>query len=143
MSVGRIATRVVATASGSERILDVARRMVEYNVGCVVVVDGGNEPVGIVTDRDIVIRGVAEELDPSETPVSVIMTSEVRSVNEATPIEQALALMGSAGTRRLVVTGNESKVVGVVSVDDVIELLVGEAESLGKLLRNEGARLSG
>jgi len=143
MSVGKIATRVVATATGSESILDVARRMAEYKVGCVVVVDGGKEPVGIVTDRDIVIRVVAKELDPSETPVSVIMTREVRSVDEATPIEQALALMGSAGTRRLVVTGSELKLVGVVSVDDVIELLVEEAESLGTLLRKERPSLSG
>lgn len=63
MSVGRIATRVVATASPSESVLDVARRMAESNVGCVVVVDGNQEAVGIVTDRDIVTRAVAKELD--------------------------------------------------------------------------------
>lgn len=137
MSVGRIASRVVATASASESILDIARRMAENNVGCVVIVDGANEPVGIVTDRDLVTRAVAKEMDPSETPISVVMTREVRSVDESTPIEQALATMGSAGTRRLVVTGSESKVVGVVSVDDVMELLIEEAESLGKLLRKE------
>jgi CBS domain-containing protein len=143
MSVGKIATRVVATANGSESILEVARRMGEYNVGCLVVVDGDPEPVGIITDRDIVTRVVATELDPSETAVSLIMTREVRSVDEATPIEQALALMGSAGTRRLIVTDSESKLVGIVSVDDVIELLVEEAESIGKLLRKERPTLSG
>jgi CBS domain-containing protein len=143
MSVGKIATRVVATANGSESILEVARRMAEYNVGCLVVVDGDPEPVGIITDRDIVTRVVATELDPSETAVSLIMTREVRSVDEATPIEQALALMGSAGTRRLIVTDSESKLVGIVSVDDVIELLVEEAESIGKLLRKERPTLSG
>lgn len=143
MSVRKIASRVVATANGSESILEVARRMAEYNVGCVVVVDGGAEPVGIITDRDIVTRVVATELDPSQTAISAIMTREVRSVDEATPIEQALALMASAGTRRLIVTGSESKLVGIVSVDDVIELLVEEAESLGKLLRKERPTLSG
>jgi CBS domain-containing protein len=143
MSVRKIASRVVATANGSESILAVARRMAEYNVGCVVVVDGGAEPVGIITDRDIVTRVVATEFDPSQTAISAIMTREVRSVYEATPIEQALALMGSAGTRRLMVTGSESKLVGIVSVDDVIELLVEEAESLGKLLRKERPTLSG
>lgn len=134
MSVGRIATRVVVTASPAENILQVARRMKENNVGCVVVVDGTNEPVGIVTDRDIVTRAVATEMDPAQAPVSTVMTREVRTVDEATPIEQAVATMGSAGTRRLVVTGAESKLVGVLSVDDVMELLTEEAASIGKLL---------
>lgn len=143
MSVGRIATRVVATASASENILDVARRMEEHNVGCIVIVDGSNEPVGIVTDRDIVTRAVAKEMDASETPVSVVMTRGVRTVDESMPIEQAVATMGSAGARRLVVTGAGSKLVGVLSVDDVTELLTEEAESIGKLLRKEKPTVAG
>lgn len=137
MSVGRIATRVVATASPSESVLDVARRMAESNVGCVVVVDGNQEAVGIVTDRDIVTRAVAKELDAPETPISVIMSRDVHSVDESTPIEQAVATMSGAGTRRLVVTGPEAKLVGILSVDDVMQLLAEEADSIGKLLKKE------
>lgn len=137
MSVGRIATRVVATASPSESVLDVARRMAESNVGCVVVVDGNQEAVGIVTDRDIVTRAVAKELDAPETPISVIMSRDVHSVDEFTPIEQALATMSGAGTRRLVVTGPEAKLVGILSVDDVMQLLAEETDSIGKLLKKE------
>lgn len=137
MSVGRIATRVVATASPSESVLDVARRMAESNVGCVVVVDGNQEAVGIVTDRDIVTRAVAKELDAPETPISVIMSRDVHSVDESTPIEQAVATMSGAGTRRLVVTGPEAKLVGILSVDDVMQLLAEETDSIGKLLKKE------
>ncbi len=141
MSVGRIGTRVVATASPAESVLDVARRMDENNVGSVVVVDEDTKPVGIVTDRDLVTRVLARELDPAETPVAVVMSKDVRSVDESTPIEQAIATMGDAGARRLVITGDESKLVGILSVDDVMELLVEEAQSIGKLLRKEAPTL--
>ena len=81
MSVGRIGTRVVATASPAESVLEVARRMDENNVGSVVVIDENTKPVGIVTDRDLVTRVLARELDPAETPVAVVMSKDVRSVD--------------------------------------------------------------
>lgn len=115
--------------------------MEENSVGCVVIMDA-HGVVGIVTDRDIVTRAVAKELDPPDTPISVVMTRDVHAVDESTPIEQAVATMGSAGTRRLVVTGPESKLVGVLSVDDVVQLLVEEAESIGKLLGKEEPSLA-
>jgi signal-transduction protein with cAMP-binding, CBS, and nucleotidyltransferase domain len=142
VSVGRIATRVVATASPAESVLEVARRMEDANVGCVVVVDQDTEPVGIVTDRDIVLRGVAKKLKLEETAVSSVMTSEVRTVDESTPIEEAIATMSSAGARRLVVTGKESRLIGLLSLDDVLELLVEEADGIGKLIRKEAPTLA-
>jgi CBS domain-containing protein len=143
MSVGRIATRVVATAAPAESILAVARRMEEQGVGCVVVVDPESRPVGIVTDRDIVTRGVAAERSLAEEPVSAVMTRTVRSINEAMPIERAVGLMGDAGVRRLVVTGDAGKLAGILSVDDVMELLAEEADGIGKLLRKRRPTLAG
>lgn len=137
MSVGRICTRLVVTASPDESVFRVAKRMEEQNVGSVVVVNPSREPVGIVTDRDIVTRCVSRGHDPEDTNVSVVMTRDVRTVNEATPIEQALGTMAGAGTRRLVVTGGEGKIVGLLSVDDVLELLVEEVEDIGRLFRKE------
>jgi len=137
MSVGRICTRTVVTASPDESVLEAARRMEAHNVGTVVVVGAGAEPVGVLTDRDITLRCVARELDPRSTPVAAVMTGAVRTVTEATPIEEALAVMAGVGTRRLVVSGAEGELVGLLSLDDVIELLVEEAESIGRLLRKE------
>lgn len=134
MSVGRIATRVVATAAPGESVLDVAQRMEETNVGSVVVVEGA-DPVGLLTDRDLVTRVLAKELNAAETPVSEVMSKELRTVDESTPIEQAVETMREAGTRRLVVTGPESKLVGILSIDDVMELLAEEAKGIGELLR--------
>ncbi len=137
MSVGRIATRVVATASPEESVLQVARRMTAFNVGCVVVVNQDGEPVGIVTDRDIVTRGVADEISFDDATVGSLMTEEPRTCHETAPIEEAVALMGDSGLRRLVVVDDDGKLVGLVSVDDVMELLVEEARSIGRLLGRE------
>jgi CBS domain-containing protein len=124
----------VVTAGCGESVLDVARRMDQMNVGCVVVVEAG-KPVGIVTDRDVVTRAVSKDLDLARTPASAVMSGDVRTVDESTPIEQAMATMGDSGCRRLVVTGREGKLAGILSIDDVMELLVEESRSIGKLLR--------
>jgi CBS domain-containing protein len=134
MSVGRICTRVVATAAAEETVLEVARRMKEHNVGTIVIVDSSRGPRGIVTDRDIVMRCVARELDPAATPVSVVMSPEVRAVDEATPIEQAVKTMAGVGIRRLVVTGPGGKLVGLLALDDVTQLLAEETGAIGRLL---------
>lgn len=137
MSVGRICTRVVVTASPGESVLTVARRMKEHDVGTVVVVSPSREPLAIVTDRDIVTRAVSARLDPEATPVSLVMTRDVRTVDEATPIEQAVRTMAGAGVRRLVVTGERGALAGLLSLDDVVELLAEEAEAIGRLLSEE------
>ena len=141
MSVGRICTRVVATAVAEESVWDVARRMEEHNVGTVVVTSPTGEPLAIVTDRDVVVRCVARSLDPKHPPVSVIMTRGVRTVDEATPIEQALRTMAQVRARRLVVTGEQGKLAGILSVDDVILLLGEEAASVGLVLAEASPEL--
>ena len=134
-AVSSSATRIVATAGPGESVLDVARRMDEMNVGCIVVVKEGR-PVGIVTDRDIVTRAVSREWDLAHTEVSRVMTREVRSVDESTPLEQAVATMGHAGVRRLVVTGPSGALMGLLSIDDVMALLVEEARGIDEVLKN-------
>ncbi len=141
MSVGRICARVVATTTPEESAHEAAKRMKENNVGCLVVVDESRLPKGILTDRDIVTRVVALKLDATETPVSKIMTPQPRSVDESTPIEQAVATMRGMGIRRLVVTGERGLLVGVLSVDDVLELIAEEIESIGKLVQKGSPRI--
>lgn len=137
MSVGRICTRIVATASARETVRDAADRMAENNVGTLVVIDDADRPLGIVTDRDLVTRVLASRLDPDATLLDDVMTEPVRKVEESTPIEQALETMKGAGVRRVVVVGEESRLMGLLSLDDVLELLVEEAESIGEILRAE------
>jgi CBS domain-containing protein len=142
MSAGRICTRVVATGAPDETVQAVARRMAKHNVGALVIVNGKRDALAIVTDRDIALRCVAQGLDPASTPVAQVMTREARSVDESTPIEQALKTMASAGTRRLVVTGEGGKLVGVLALDDIVQLLAEEAEAIGRLLGKERPQLA-
>ncbi|MGE3616374.1 MAG: CBS domain-containing protein [Gemmatimonadales bacterium] len=143
MSIGRICSRVVATATPEETIRTAARRMVRNDVGTLVVVEGrgDNHPVGVVTDRDIAVRCVGGELDPDLTPISALMSSPVRTAEEHTPIEEAMASMARAGIRRLVVTGPEGRLAGLLSLDDMLELLVGEVASIGALLEKQHPRV--
>ena len=144
MSAGTMCSRVVVTATPAETVRVAARRMAEHEVGTVVVVeaDGAPEPIGMVTDRDIAVRCVAGGLDPAKTPVSKIMSKPVYSVDEDTPVEEAIAMMARAATRRLVVTGAARGLAGILSLDDIVDLLATEARSIGRLLEKQEPRVS-
>lgn len=141
MSVASICTRVVATASADETVRDAARRMDKRNVGTLVVVGEDRTPMGILTDRDLVVRCLARDLDPDATSLGEIMTSTPWSVDESTSIEHAVSLMDRRGVRRLVVTRDGGEVSGIVSVDDVILLLATEAARLGGILAKDAPNL--
>lgn len=143
MSAGRVCSRVVVTATPGESVHTAARRMADNDVGMLVVIesDGRHRAIGIVTDRDIVVRCLAGRLDPEETTVSQVMTTPVLSVNEHTPIEQALKRMAKGSTRRLVVTGVEGRPVGLLSIDDVLGLIGTEFGSIATLLDHQQPHL--
>ena len=135
MSTGKICSRSVVVVGPGESVREAARRMDQYSVGTLVVQDEDEALLGILSDRDIAIRCVARGLDPDTDTVGDVMTSPVRSVEEATPIEDALTLMASAGVRRLpVVDVEDDRVIGILSVDDVLGLLSEEIATIGKLL---------
>ncbi len=139
MSAGTICSRVVATAAPNETVRVAAQRMAEHEVGTLVVLggDGGTQAVGILTDRDVVLRVVAAGLDADRVPVSQIMTTPVHSVDESTPLEHALERMATVATRRLVVTGETARPVGILSLDDALGLLTAEAGAIARLLEKQ------
>ena len=138
MSAGRLCSRVLVTATSNETIRTAARRMAENDVGTLVVLEAaGVRAVGMLTDRDITIRAAAEGLDLDATPVWRIMTTPVQGVHEATPLEQALARMAASGTRRLLVTGDVGRPVGILTLDDVLDLLSAEVGAVGRLLERQ------
>ena len=137
MTAGRLCSRILATASPDESVRKAAKRMADYDVGALVVLkeDRGSKAVGIITDRDIVLRGIAERLDLDDTNVSEIMSKPVNSVRDDTPIEEAVAKMASAGTRRLVVTAEGDRVAGILTLDDVLDGIARETAAIGKVLQ--------
>jgi CBS domain-containing protein len=122
-------------ASPDEAVRAAAERMADANVGTVVVMSDDGKPMGILTDRDIALRCVAEGRDPDATDVRSVMTQPVTCVHESTAIEDALSGMTGAGARRLAVVDDEERLVGILALDDVLELLAEEFTTIGKLLR--------
>jgi CBS domain-containing protein len=104
--------------SERDSIRDVARIMKDHDTGVVPVVDG-KKIIGLITDRDIVVRGIAEGRDLSNARVNELMTKSVRSVKEDTPLSEVLNLMGSAEVRRVPVVNGNDELVGIVSLGDI------------------------
>lgn len=139
MTVGSICSRVVATASSQETIRAAAQRMAANDVGTLVILDATDValPIGMVTDRDIVLRCVVAGLNPDREQVGTIMTRPLHSVNEQAPVEEAMENMARAGTRRLAVVDRSGSLVGVLSLDDVLDLLADETGAIGRLLAKQ------
>lgn len=143
MSVGQICSRVTATAAPGESVRAAARRMKDYDVGTLVVLkqDRGSRAIGIITDRDIALRCVAAELDPDEAVVADVMTTPVHSIQDGVSVQDALAKMAHAGTRRLVVLEDGERVAGILSLDDVLEHVIAEVSVMRELLAKQQPRV--
>ena len=113
-----IMTRGVAVAQRDETLQAAAQRMRDLDIGSLPVRDG-QALVGMVTDRDIVIRGVAEGMVAQESLVSDVMTEAVRICREDDSVEDVLAQMGDEQVRRLTVLDANNEVVGIVAVADL------------------------
>jgi CBS domain-containing protein len=140
MSIGRICVREVDTVDSNESVTVAAERMHDRAVGTLVVVNSAAEPVGILTDRDLVSRVLAKGRIATETPVVQVMTPAPKTISEQAPIESALSLMRSGRFRRLPVVGPENQLVGLVSLDDILMLLAEEFGQIGQLLERETPR---
>lgn len=137
MPVGKICARQVDVAKAEESVQAGAQRMLARKVGTLVVVNKLYEPIGIVTDRDLTVRVLAEGRDPSQTALCDVMTREVTTVSSETPVEDALRLMRIGSFRRLPVVDRSGKLSGLVSLDDILDLLSHEFHEIGRLLVDE------
>lgn len=139
MSAGAICVRTVQVAFAEETVRAVTRRMAKAGVGTVVVVGDGKRPVGVLTDRDVTLRCVAEERDPDTTSVGAVMSAPLVCIDESMSIEASLARMAAEKVRRLVVVDSAQALVGILALDDVLELLAEEATTIGRLLSRRAA----
>lgn len=104
--------------SEKDSIRDVARIMKDQDTGVVPVVDG-RRIIGLITDRDIVVRGLAEGKNLENVRVNELMTKSVRSVREDASVNEALELMSNAEIRRVPVVNGNNELVGIVSLGDI------------------------
>ena len=118
MEIKDIMMRSVETVEPDELLCEAARKMASQNIGFLPVWQEG-QLVGVITDRDIVVRAIARGFDPEQTIVEEIMTSMVVSLPENSDIEDASDLMETKHVRRLVVTDENDMPVGIISMDKV------------------------
>ena len=118
MRVGEVMTRDVEVIMPSDTIQLAAKLMDDLGVGALPVCDG-ERLVGMITDRDIVVRLIAEGKDPASAHVDDAMSKNVRSVREDAAIDEVLQVMRNAQVRRVPVVNNSNELVGIVSMADV------------------------
>ena len=140
MTIHETCNREVITIHRDEPVLEAAQLTRHYHVGSVIVIEkrnGRQIPVGIVTDRDLVVEVLATELDQTVITVGDIMAPEIFTIKESAGTAETIQLMRHKTTRRLPVVDNDGELVGMVTLDDMLELLSEELLDLAKLVRYE------
>lgn len=143
MSVGQICNRDTVIVRKEESIVDAAKLMREFHVGCVIVVEDvehGAKPVGVLTDRDLVVEILAAELDPDTVAVGDIMSYELVTAGENDGLWDTLQRMRAKGVRRMPVVNAEGCLAGILTSDDLLELLAEEFGQLVKVIGKERQR---
>ncbi len=143
MNAGEVCNREVVYAYRDTSLVEAARLMREHHVGSlVVVVDRLSErvPVGMLTDRDIVVAVVAKGLDPGELNAGEVMSTDPVTVREQDGITEVLRLMRGKGVRRVPVVSRSGALAGIVTIDDVLALVAEEMDTFVRTLRSERVR---
>lgn len=142
MTIGNICNREVVYATRDTTVQAASKLMREYHVGTVVIVDdfaGKHLPVGIVTDRDVVVEVNAVDLDPKVITVGDIMAPTLITGPESQGILETMEVMRAKGVRRLPVVDHEGLLVGIVSIDDMLKVLAEELTDLTGIVSMEQA----
>jgi CBS domain-containing protein len=134
MAIGTHCLRATRTAAPDETAAAAARRMQAEHVGCLVVVEH-ERAIGVVTDRDLALHVLCDDLDPEQERVRDAMHAPVVSIRQDASLEDAVEALRKASVRRLVVTDEAGKPAGVFAADDFLRLLATEIGDLAEALR--------
>lgn len=145
MNAYDICQRNVVTVRGHEDLATATWVMRERNVGCLVVVEplaglGGWRPVGMLSDRDIVTRVIAQEREPRGVVAAEVMSPAVAIIKHAR-IEDAIQRMKQVGTRRLAVVDDRGRLSGILAFDDIFEYLTRQAAPAAAQVRRQPGRM--
>ena len=136
MSIREICNRNVVCATAAMTAVEAAQLMRQHHIGNVVVVDQQDDertPLGVVTDRDIVIEVVAAGLDPKTLKLGDLLVGRLVTVEESTSYAETIRLMALHGVRRLPVVDGDGKLVGIVSTDDLLPQLAAPLAAMADL----------
>ena len=144
MRVDEICSKNVLTVPRSEAVSTVARLMREYHVGAVVVVDGAegkHYPVGVLTDRDLVIELLAKDMDVDTVTAGDLISPYLATVQASATFHEASEIMGNRGVRRLPVVDEPGhRLVGILTVDDVLAVLARTVQRVASVISYEQDR---
>jgi predicted transcriptional regulator len=136
MPVSEFCNREVVVVRRGDSIDTAAKLMREYHVGDVVVVDQRDSvqiPLGVITDRDVVIEVVAAGVSPEQVTAGDIMSDELVSIEAEADLLDATARMRREGVRRIVVVDSDGGLLGILALDDVLEILAEEMNDLAQI----------
>ena len=140
MSVGEYCNREVVVVERTEPVSEAVQLMRKHHVGSVVVVRKNDDkllPVGILTDRDLVVEVIAANVNPETLLAQDVMSFNLVSANEAQEMWQVAGLMQGKGIRRIPIVDRDGFLVGIFSMDDVLEIVTAELSSLARLADRE------
>ena len=143
MSAGEYCNRDVVMISKDAAVRDAVNLLRNYHVGDVVVVEkvaGKNHPIGILTDRDIVVEILAKDVDVTSVTVGDVMSLKLVTVTEQTSLLDTLESMHQHGIRRLPVVDSAGVLVGIITLDDLLELFAEQISKVAALMKNEQRR---
>ena len=143
MRIGEFCNREVVVIKEDSSVTEAASIMREYHVGDVVAVReqyGRRVPVGILTDRDIALGVVAEKIDPKSVSVGDVMSFDLTTVAEDEDLMHAIEIMRENGIRRIPVVDADEVLIGILTVDDVLDLLGGVLIDLVHLVDGQRRR---
>jgi len=143
MSVGQYCNRHVITTETTTEIREIARLMRHHHVGAIVVVgrrDDAEYPVGIVTDRDLVVEVLAQSLSPEIVTVGDIMSGKLLTAREDDNFWRTLDRMSAKGVRRLPVVDEKGALLGILTIDDVLTALAVGLSDVSRLVQREIAK---
>jgi CBS domain-containing protein len=129
MSVEQLIRRVVQTLPPEATCMDAANLMSQESIGTVVVVDG-DVPVGIITDRDLIVRVMAESRPPDKTQIQEVMTGDPIVLEGGRSMDDVIRTMRNERIRRLIVVDDDGRLEGLVSSDDLLSVVASELTDL-------------
>ncbi len=118
MEIRKVMTQHVEVISADATLARAAAVMARLDVGFLPVLDG-EQLVGVITDRDIVVRGLADGMDPKNATVGDVMTQGMATLSATADVEEAIRLMEEKQIRRLVLQDDDEKYIGVVTIGDL------------------------
>ena len=143
MFIGEICNRNVVIATRDTSVTELAQLMREHHVGSIIITEAQNEcniPVGIITDRDLVIELLSKDIDTKSISAGDVMSNELVSVRDTNHVYDTLKLMRGKGIRRMPVVNDENVLIGILTVDDLLDVVISELDDIVNIVAIEQKR---